>query len=57
MSCLALLLGACHAAPDTETRILARQQAVDPPSLWRMEIDLQTWDEQPGPKNLEMTLW
>jgi hypothetical protein len=32
-----LLLAACDAAPTTEARLLARQQAVDPPRLWLME--------------------
>jgi len=33
----ALALAACQARPDTEARLLARQQAVDPPRLWRMD--------------------
>jgi hypothetical protein len=32
-----LALGACDGAPDTETRILARQQAIDPPQLWLVQ--------------------
>jgi len=36
---LALLgLAACDEAPRTETTILARQQAIDPPQLWRVEV-------------------
>ena len=33
----ALLLAACDGGPSTEAALLARQQAVDPPSLWLME--------------------
>jgi len=32
-----LLLSACDAGPDAATRLLARQQVVDPPQLWRIE--------------------
>ena len=32
-----LLVGACDAAPDTAAQLLARQQALDPPRLWRIE--------------------
>jgi len=32
-----LLLAACDAAPGTAARLLARQQAIDPPQLWRIE--------------------
>jgi hypothetical protein len=36
---LALLgLAACGEAPKTETAILARQQTIDPPQLWRVEV-------------------
>jgi hypothetical protein len=35
--CLGLLLMACHATPDTEARLRARQEALDPPRLWRMD--------------------
>jgi hypothetical protein len=33
----ALLLAACQRGPSTEAQLTARQQAVDPPSLWLME--------------------
>src|SRR6185312_8538828 len=31
-------LAACGQAPDTEARILARQQALDPPQLWLVQV-------------------
>lgn len=34
---VALLLSACDAGPDAATRLLARQQIVDPPQLWRIQ--------------------
>ncbi len=33
----ALLLAACQRGPSIEAQLTARQQAVDPPSLWLME--------------------
>ena len=33
----ALLLAACDRGPGAEARMLARQQALDPPRLWRIE--------------------
>jgi hypothetical protein len=33
----ALLLAACQRGPSIEAQLMARQQAVDPPSLWVME--------------------
>ena len=33
----AMLLAACQRGPSTEAQLTARQQAVDPPSLWLME--------------------
>jgi hypothetical protein len=32
-----VLLAACHRGPSTEAQLIARQAAVDPPSLWLME--------------------
>jgi len=33
----ALVLSGCEARPDTAAQLLARQQVVDPPRLWRIE--------------------
>ncbi|WP_372782498.1 hypothetical protein [Phenylobacterium sp.] len=39
LSVLTLLgLAACNGGPATETLIAARQQAIDPPQLWRLEV-------------------
>jgi hypothetical protein len=39
LTVLALLsLAACDGDPKTETTILARQQTIDPPQLWRVEV-------------------
>jgi hypothetical protein len=37
---LLLLIGlaGCEGSPQTEARILARQQLIDPPQLWRVEV-------------------
>jgi hypothetical protein len=33
-----LSLAACNGSPKTETTIITRQQTVDPPQLWRVEV-------------------
>jgi hypothetical protein len=34
---VAVALAACRGGPDTESRLLARQQTLDPPALWLLE--------------------
>lgn len=33
-----LALAACDSGPDTQTELLARQQAIDPPQLWLVQV-------------------
>jgi len=47
-----LLLAACERGPSTEAQLLARQQAVDPPSLWLMEDK-----ENAGARAIQGSAW